>query len=185
MAQENNIRYIILGMLAHEPMSGYDLKKRIDQTFSYFWPVGYGQIYPTLRQLNAEGLINLDSTEQSKGPKKTNYQTSTAGKQTLEDWLRQPETKEYTRFEILLKLFFSASISPGVTLERIQAFQTRQKANLDTMQLFKDSLEPLLTSDPNHLYFYLTVLFGEHIYAAYLAWAEEATQLLSDKGISQ
>jgi DNA-binding PadR family transcriptional regulator len=185
MAQENNIRYIILGMLAHEPMSGYDLKKRIDQTFSYFWPVGYGQIYTTLRQLRLDGLIALGSTEQSKGPQKSIFQTTTKGKQALQDWLRQPETKEYTRFEILLKLFFSSAVSTEVTLERIKAFETRHEANLATMQLFKDSLEPLLTSDPDHLYFYLTVLFGERIYSAYLAWAREATQLLGNKGIPQ
>lgn len=183
MAQENNVRFIILGMLAHEPMSGYDLKKRIDQTFSYFWPAGYGQIYPTLRQLNMDGLISLNSTEQSKGPEKSIFLITNRGEESLQSWLRQPETKEYTRYEILLKLFFSSAVPKDVTLERIKAFQKRHEANLDAMELFKDSLEPLLSSDPDHLYFYLTVLFGERIYSAYLDWAAEALQLLNDKGI--
>ena len=31
---------------------------------------------------------------------------------------------------------------------------------------------------PDHLYYYLTVLFGEKVYSAYLEWADEATDLL-------
>ena len=49
MAQQNTTAYILLGLLSHEPASGYDLKKKIDLMISQFWEVGYGQLYPTLR----------------------------------------------------------------------------------------------------------------------------------------
>jgi hypothetical protein len=68
MAKDNTTKYILLGLLSHEPMSGYDMKKRIDTTISKFWSVGYGQIYPTLNDLEEEGLIKKVFSETSKGP---------------------------------------------------------------------------------------------------------------------
>ena len=44
MAKDNTTRYIILGLLNHEPLSGYDMKKQIDIMVSQFWNVGYIQI---------------------------------------------------------------------------------------------------------------------------------------------
>ncbi|MNI96905.1 hypothetical protein D3C73_1554540 [compost metagenome] len=47
--------------------------------------------------------------------------------------------------------------------------------------MFKSNLERVLHTEKDHLYFYLTVLFGEHVYKAYLDWAEEAKALLAGK----
>jgi DNA-binding PadR family transcriptional regulator len=49
--KENRARYVILGLLSHQPMSGYELKKYAGQWISYFWDIGYGQIYPALKDL--------------------------------------------------------------------------------------------------------------------------------------
>ena len=48
------------------------------------------------------------------------------------------------------------------------------------MEAFKSNLGRVLGDSPDHLYYYLTVLFGEQIYKAYLAWADEALQLLAE-----
>ncbi len=70
MAKTNTTIYIILGLLEHEDLSGYDIKKKIDYMISHFWDVGYGQIYPTLKTLEAEGLITKIYSGSSKGPEK-------------------------------------------------------------------------------------------------------------------
>jgi hypothetical protein len=48
------------------------------------------------------------------------------------------------------------------------------------IKLFKKNLEPILKEDEDHLYYYLTVLFGEKIYNAYIEWSKEAMDLLNN-----
>ncbi|MYF92724.1 MAG: PadR family transcriptional regulator, partial [Gemmatimonadetes bacterium] len=56
MPKTNKSKYAIMGMLSIRPMSGYDMKKLIAQSISYFWNESFGQIYPTLKKLVEEGL---------------------------------------------------------------------------------------------------------------------------------
>lgn len=58
-------RYVILGLLNEEPLSGYDIKKIIDIRMSFFWQESYGQIYPELSKLREEGLIELTAGGQN------------------------------------------------------------------------------------------------------------------------
>lgn len=186
MPKENTTMFIILGLLHHEELSGYDIKKRIDSMIGYFWNVGYGQIYPTLKSLEGDGLINKREDEltnkreegSSKGPEKYTYYITEPGREKLKAWLATPEQKEYTKYEILLKLFFGGLSPADDNIKRINNFKERQEVNLNMMKLFKSNLEGVLDNSEDHMYYYLTVLFGEKIYNAYLEWAEEATHLL-------
>jgi len=56
-ARARSTPYAVLGMLSLAPMSGYDIRKESEQSIGYFWSESYGQIYPALRELKAEGLI--------------------------------------------------------------------------------------------------------------------------------
>ncbi|MDF2869724.1 MAG: putative transcriptional regulator [Anaerocolumna sp.] len=71
-------------------------------------------------------------------------------------------------------------MTPDENLKRIGAFRERQNKNAEIIKLFKHNLEQVLSEDEDHLYYYLTVLFGEKVYRAYLDWAAEAETLLRD-----
>ena len=49
--------YVILGVLAWGPSSGYDVKAVVDRSVRFFWTASYGQIYPELRRLSDAGLV--------------------------------------------------------------------------------------------------------------------------------
>ena len=78
-------RFIILGLLGIEPMSGYDIKKWVDMSFRYFWEIGYGQIYPTLRRLEEEGLVTMKIDHEQGGPEKKIYTISDSGVEVLQE----------------------------------------------------------------------------------------------------
>ncbi|MDF2989012.1 MAG: putative transcriptional regulator [Eubacterium sp.] len=122
MAKENTTIYIILGLLNHEDLSGYDIKKRADYMISNFWELGYGQIYPTLARLEKDGLVTKRISEESKGPERNLYSITGAGREALTEWLKLPEQKEYTKYEILLKLFFGSLVPLEDSAKRIDAF---------------------------------------------------------------
>ncbi len=181
MAKENTSMYIILGLLEHEDLSGYDIKKKIDFMISHFWEIGYGQIYPTLKTMEENGMITKKVSETSKGPEKNLYSITDSGREVLKEWLILPEAKEYTKYEILVKLFFGKLVSEEENRKRIELFQERHLQNAAIMKMFRTNLEQVLKESEDHLYYYLTVLFGEKIYNAYIEWAKEAEELLGKK----
>ena len=182
MAKENTTKYIVLGLLSHEPMSGYDMKKRIDTMVSQFWNVGYGQLYPTLSGLRREGLIEEVLSEVAKGPMRHVYAITNSGREQLHTWLLLPEEKEYTRYEILLKLFFGGSLESAVSRQRIEAFQQRYQQALSMLDLFEENLRQVMALSPDHKNYYIAVRFGQHVYTAYLDWAQEALKLFEESG---
>ena len=101
MANENKMQYVILGLLCHEPMSGYELKKRMDTTMSLFWSGSFGSIYPTLQKLNLQGYIKHDDAkEQGRG--KIVYEITDKGKDLFRQWMRKPVVKDEIQYETLL-----------------------------------------------------------------------------------
>lgn len=178
MASENRTVYVILGLLNHEALSGYDMKKRIELSVSQFWDIGFGQLYPTLRRLESDGMI-VGAREYSPGrPDRRVYSITDRGRQLLRQWLEKPASKEYVRYEILLKLFFGSLVGPEANAATIEDFRTRYTGAAERLKGFADDLRRVLDESPDHLYYLLTVMFGEKVYQAYLDWAEEALALL-------
>jgi DNA-binding PadR family transcriptional regulator len=181
MAKKNTTVYIILGLLNHEDLSGYDIKKKIDYMISNFWDVGYGQIYPTLKSMVQENLIEKKSAGKDKGPEKLIYSIKEEGTLVLQQWLELPEAKEYVKYEILLKLFFGSTLKTEDNIKRIESFRNTHQDSLKLMGLFSENLKQVIQEDDDHLYYYLTVLFGEQIYKAYLNWSDMAIKLLEER----
>ena len=103
--------YVVLGMLRHEPRSGYEIKRVVDHSTRFFWAASYGQIYPELRRLKQAGLVEGRS-EPRGGRKRTVYTLTDAGRAELSRWLDAPVEVLETRDEALLKLFFAVA-DPG------------------------------------------------------------------------
>lgn len=180
MPKKNNTIYIILGLLNHEELSGYDIKKRIDDMISHFWEVGYGQIYPTLKTMEAKGLVFRKPDGNYRGPERNLYSITEEGKKVLKEWLVLPEDKEYVKYEILLKLFFGSMVTVEDNIERIETFKERQLQSVKILEIFEANLKQVMQEDEDHLYYYLTVLFGEQIYKAYIEWAKQAVKVLKE-----
>ena len=80
-------RYIILGLVATEPLTGYEIKKWVDCSVRFFWDISYGQIYPTLRQLTQEGMLTMEEKVQKAGPVRKVYTITKTGREELLSWL--------------------------------------------------------------------------------------------------
>ena len=98
--------------------SGYDIRKAIETSVGYFWGESYGQIYPALKQLAGQGLIEAGG-EPGKQRRQA-YRITAAGRAVLRDWLAAPFQNDPPRNEFLLKLFFGAEADPSVAIAHIQ-----------------------------------------------------------------
>jgi DNA-binding PadR family transcriptional regulator len=173
----DSARGILLGFLAHEDLSGYDLKKRVTQSVGRVWDMGYGQIYPALKELEREGLAVALPGHTGRGPERIAYRITDEGRRQLASWLNEPGERERLRFEAMLKLFFGGALPKAENIRRVESFGERHQGEMEEILRFKRSLERVL-EDRDHLYYYLTVLFGEKIHRACAEWAREARSLI-------
>lgn len=181
MPKENKTVYPILGLLNHKNMTGYDIKKRIDEEIGFFWDIGFGQIYPTLKYMEKEELVT-NRIEASDGrPNRIVYSITDRGREELKKWLMVPAEKEYVKYEILLKTFFGNVVSTSENIKRIEDFKSRNQGNLAMLKGFKENLLEVLDYSDDHMYYLLTVMFGEKVHGAYLEWADEAVAMLKSK----
>lgn len=177
MANEKKMDQVILGLLNHESLTGYEIKKRIDTMLKYFWSASYGSIYPTLNMLEKNALVTKENTVEN-GREKIIYTITDSGRQQLKDWLALPVTKDELRYETLLKLFFGSAAGEEVSIEHIQDFEDKINKELPIIKRSVETLKHIQDED-DHKYYMLTAMFGEKVFEAYLEWCAMAKRLLS------
>lgn len=179
MAIEKKIDYVILGLLSHEDLTGYEIKKRMDTSLKYFWGASYGSIYPALSDLVERGLANKrDGAENKRN--KIIYSITEEGRIYLKEWLKIPAEKDELRYETLLKLFFGNEGGKLQAIAHIDAFQEKIAGELPYLMGAADTLRNNIDVDDTHKYYLLTVEFGMKTYRAYLEWCEEAKEILGE-----
>jgi DNA-binding PadR family transcriptional regulator len=178
MARENIAKYIILGLLSIQPLSGYGIKKWVEASISNFWSISYGQIYPTLRKIEVEDLAVKREFKPDKGPKRNQYTITEKGRQEFIKWLQRDEAGEY---EILLKIFFGARLSPDENIEKIRKFRERRVQDRARLEKTLEDLHKNLDENEDNLYFLLITSFGIMSYKSQIEWSDEALKLLKDK----
>lgn len=181
MANEKKIDLVILGFLHHEPMTGYDIKKRIDNELKYFFNGSFGSIYPALNSLEKADYITKKEVCDS-GRGRIVYDITGQGEQYLRDWLKQEGAKDELRYETLLKIFFGACVDRECILMQIESFEQKALMNLKMLQYFENNLEGVIDESEDHLYFLLTVRFGIETYKGQLNWCKAAKMTLGDTG---
>ena len=60
-ARRGDVRAAILAVLAEQPMNGYQIIQEIAERSGGAWKPSPGSIYPTLQQLEDEGLVRADT----------------------------------------------------------------------------------------------------------------------------
>lgn len=85
-----SLRYALLSLLRVGPLSGYDLQKQFAVSVGHVWHAPDSQIYPELRKMHADGLIEPE--EQARGERGTRivYHVTDAGEAAFLAWMRSP-----------------------------------------------------------------------------------------------
>lgn len=180
MAKERKIDMVILGLLCHENLTGYDIKKQIDNGISFFWKGSFGNIYPSLNAMEKDGrIVKVTNQQNTGGREKILYSITDAGKASLETWLKDEKATNDLKYETILKLFFGGNVDSSVSLHSIEKFEQGIRKDLQILNFYKSNLERVLEVR-EHVYFYLTVCFGIETYEAYLRWCDMAKKTLKN-----
>jgi PadR family transcriptional regulator AphA len=127
--------HALLGVLSWHPMTGYELKKHLDDSIQFFWHAELSQIYPTLKQLETKGLVAVESVPQEGKPDKKIYSITVAGREVLIAWLSEPlDDIPPNKNVVLLKLFFSGMLPKADLLAQLHTQLTARRARLKRVQ---------------------------------------------------
>jgi DNA-binding PadR family transcriptional regulator len=135
---------VVLGLLWHGPLSGYDMKAVVDRSTRFFWAASYGQIYPELRRLEKQGLIEGEDAPNG-GRSRRVYRLTAAGRNALREWLLGSTTTIEYRDESLLRLFFADALPREQTLELLEG---RKRGHESYLEILRAIGEPPAT-DPS------------------------------------
>ncbi|GED96004.1 PadR family transcriptional regulator [Gordonia crocea] len=117
----------ILGLLLESPMHGYELRKRLTGLLGAFRAFSYGSLYPTLRRMQADGLIVEDTTPDGTKVRRGRrvYELTEAGKVRFNELVADTGPQNYTDdgFGVHLAFF---SRTPAVARMRILEGRRRQ-----------------------------------------------------------
>ncbi|MET9027412.1 helix-turn-helix transcriptional regulator [Nocardia sp. NPDC004168] len=174
-----SLRHGLLGLLADQPGSGYDLTRRFEEMLGAIWPAKHPQIYGELTRLAEEGLVEAAA----EGPRRRKeYRITDDGVAELRRWLVHVDVDHTIRLEpVLRSLFFwllnSDELEAHLTREarfyREKAEIYREYANAKDRGDFGDS--------PQTRSMRVTVEAAVRLYDALAEWAEWAkTAPLSD-----
>ena len=173
--KDNRTAYVILGMLSLAPSaSGYELHKAIEENFGSFWGESYGQIYPTLKRLAAEGLIEPCKPASAPKKRRQQYALTDAGRTCLREWLALPFQNDPPRNEFMLKLFFGREAAPGVSIAHVRELQLRNQRVLATLEGIEKMANQHQSQNPHKPYWMLTLSLGIAMTRAALDWGESA-----------
>ena len=139
MALKNRSMYAILGILNLAPSTGYDIKRYSDKVLSGFWNENFGHIYPTLKYMLEDGMIDIADQEQHQ--RKVRYEITETGKQELEMWLSEETQQQPIRSEFMLKLLFSSGQPRDNVVRMLEHYRELHQKNVEKYLGMQHDLE--------------------------------------------
>lgn len=163
----------LLGLLTIEPMSGYDLGQMVRASIGHIWRESYGQIYPNLKRLAANGLVDYKAEKHKGRPDRRIFSITRKGREHLAKWLSVPPQPEIPRNEMLLKLFFGAQVPTSILIANVERMAEEHRALL---QKFKRTEHEEIDKNPQYPdapFWKMAAHYGQIEMEAHLRWAEE------------
>jgi hypothetical protein len=102
-------------VLSHGDASGYEIKKKLEETYSHFFQASFGSIYPALNRLTEDGHVICSAQPQDKRPDKKVYRITAKGRMN-------PPGSDRIRSEFLVTMLFSELLSPRFLDEVIEGY---------------------------------------------------------------
>nr|MBX2803379.1 PadR family transcriptional regulator [Myxococcales bacterium] len=149
----------------------------IEQTVGQFWRESYGQIYPALKALEAQGCVRGEDQLQG-GRRRRVYTLLEAGRARLRGWLAEPPESTSVRNELLLKVFFGRMTSPDVIRGHLQASLQQARQAVGHTDATVAMLQAEGADDPQLPYWLLTLDLGRRVAGARAEWAQHALEVL-------
>ncbi len=178
MAQEQDLpatAYVVLGLVAIRPMTGYELTGFAERSIGNFFPLTRSHIYSELDRLGRLGLLGATEIAQENAPTKRVYEITPDGSDELRHWLQDAVMKEErSRSLFLVRIFFGDRTSPEHLAALLDEFESAARARRDRLAAIADQLAERSAS----VFRRSTAMFGLRREQANLDWVAEVRPML-------
>jgi PadR family transcriptional regulator AphA len=168
----------LLGVLSLAPMSGYDMRRFMEQSTGNFWGESFGQIYPALKAMLAGGLIAAVEVGKDARPGKKVYRITEQGVAHLRAWLGVPAKPQVWRNELLLKIFYGDRAERGVIAAHVKEWRQMFAIDVDRYEAILRRLPMEQGKHPGMPYWCMTVRYGIAESKALIVWCDETLEEL-------
>jgi len=167
MASTISIRHFVLGLLARQPMAGYDIKRFLRNLSWLIDSPSFGTLYPTLHGLLEDGLATVERVSSQDRPTRKIYTITEAGRGVLRKWMNQPTVSQRSLKTFLMRLALASHLSHS----DLRAYLEQRRAQVAAHKL---DLEQAVTSmdKGTDLGERLTIDYGLVLAVAELNWLD-------------
>lgn len=168
-----NFRYFILGLLAQQSMSGYDIKRFLQRLDWLISSPSFGSVYPALHALPKDGLATVNVVNGGSKQLRKVYSITEKGRQILQEWIKQPIESGASLKVFLMRLMLASNLSHT---ELIACLQQRRSQ----VEVHRAVLEQITEAqvDTAELKKHLAFDFGLAAATAELTWLNRALERL-------
>ena len=176
--KNTSLDYAILGLLRHDPMTGYAIRKEFETTALGHFSSSPGAIYPALNRLQKKALIEKVKTDPDG---KYRFRCTSLGIEVLRAWFHLPLNKKdvtHNLNELLLKFgFMGDMIEVHSVLDFLNSFHDLLKNYLSELQQFHQSE----TFKDLPLHGKIAFEHGLMSYRTTLKWCKKSIQLIQNQ----
>jgi len=175
------LREVILTVLAHRPMTGYEIARNFDQVLSHFWRASHQQIYRELARMNGDGYVVFRAVAQSGKPEKKLYSLTKTGRAVLKEWVAAPTDLPRPQNDLLVKLLAGLMVNTPALEQEIARVQVATDTYLNQLRSMQEQCfgQPRETGYDHALY--LALRRGLLMVDAQASWLREVSEFLSEK----
>lgn len=148
--------YLILGMVLSEDLTGYDIKKHIENGICIFYKASFGSIYPMLKKLTNKGYLIMYDKPQGDRQKKF-YQITQEGKKVFNEWLTSPMNVLDGTSTHIAKVYFFDKLPPDIRDRQLLEHEINNINYLQKLQALEKKFEKIENRDC--CYFKLSTLY--------------------------
>lgn len=128
-----SITHAILGILSWKSVTGYDLKKIIQDSPFMYWSANNNQIYKSLVQLLDEGFVTCEVQHQESSPSKKIYTITEEGLAELKDWVVSTPEPPDLKKSFLIQLAWADQLNT----DELNALLTKYEEEVRTQVLLQ------------------------------------------------
>jgi DNA-binding PadR family transcriptional regulator len=169
----------LLGLLSLKPMSGYDMKKFVGESIGHFWNESYGQIYPMLKRLARQGLVESRVVRGKGKPDRKVFSLAPKGRKLLRSWLAAAPRFAPPRNELLLKLFFGRLCGRADMIRHVREFRQHHAQLLVEYAQVEKWICKTHPKHPDKPYWLITLGYGRDHSKGMLKWSDQTLKTLA------
>lgn len=127
-------RDLILGLLMEKSRTGYEINEVLESIFSHFYKSSYGMIYPTLKKLQEQGLVEKKVVFQEGKPNKNVFTITPEGEQEFYKYLETDISEEWRESEFMVRMYLGDYVTHEQLLSWILDEITLKKKLIEELQ---------------------------------------------------